>query len=398
MEYQQRKNKRKYRVHPLWQQRSVCGAHNTLIREMVMHDPAMFRNYLRMSTSTYENLLLKVGHKLQSCPTRTDVITPSEKLIVTLRYLATGESFTSLSRQFRMGIKTIQIFIPETLKALWTTLQPEVLVLPTTPDAWMTLINNFNEKWQFPNCYGAMDGKHVLMQGQPGTGSDYYNYKNFHSIVLLAMCNADYVFTMVDVRGKGRQSDGGILKNSAFFKALEEDRLNLPPPTPLYPNGPNMPVVYIADAAFENDLHCLTPYKGAKSGNLSKDKNIYNYRLSRARRTIENAFGILVAMWRIFHTPIMANLTVVQLIVLATVCLHNYIIKEEKSLPLDLRHYCSANISDQIRNVTDNSALQPLSIPQSTTAKKNLARYNKNHFKEYFMGPGKVSWQDRAAF
>ncbi|XP_043483581.1 uncharacterized protein LOC122512036 [Leptopilina heterotoma] len=115
----------------------------------------------------------------------------------------------------------------------------------------METINDFKEKWQFPNCYGAMDGKHVLMQGQPDTGSDYYNYKHFHSIVLLAMCNANYMFTMVDVGGKGRQSDGGVFKNSTFFQALRENRLNIPPPMPLYADGPNMPLVFIADAAFE---------------------------------------------------------------------------------------------------------------------------------------------------
>lgn len=63
-----------------------------------------------------------------------------------------------------MGIKTIQVFIPETLLILWRTLQPEVLAFPDTVEAWNVLINDFNEKWQFPNCFGSIDGKHVLMQ------------------------------------------------------------------------------------------------------------------------------------------------------------------------------------------------------------------------------------------
>ncbi|XP_051157050.1 uncharacterized protein LOC127279021 [Leptopilina boulardi] len=77
--------KRKFRVHPLWQQRSILGAHNSLAKEMVIYDPTMLTNYIRMSVSTYEKLLLKVGSKLESCPTRKDIITPSEKLMVTLR-------------------------------------------------------------------------------------------------------------------------------------------------------------------------------------------------------------------------------------------------------------------------------------------------------------------------
>ncbi|XP_051170182.1 uncharacterized protein LOC127287352 [Leptopilina boulardi] len=364
---------------------------------MVKYDPTMLTNYIRMSVSTYEKLLLKVGSKLESYPTRKDIITPSEKLMVTLRYLTTGESYTSLSRQFRMGIKTIQVFIPQTLAAIWTTLQPEVLQFPNSPDSWNDLTNGFKEKWQFPNCYGAIDGKHVLMQGQPDTGSDYFNYKAFHSIVLLAMADANYRFLMVDVGGKGRQSDGGILKQCQFFKAVKENNLNLPPPKSLYEGGPRIPHVDIGDAAFENSLHCLTPYKGAKSGNLSIDQNVYNYRLSRARRVIENAFVILVAKWRIFRTPILIYIEVIKLIVLATICLHNFIIREEKKLPENLQKYCSANSAGQLGSLED-TALQPLVIPQTKTDQQNLARTIKNHFKEYFIGPGKVPWQNRAVF
>ena len=52
---------------------------------------------------------------------------------------------------------------------------------------------------------------------------------------------------------------------------------------------------------------------------------ILNYRLSRARRFIENMFGILVARWRLYHTPIIASVENVESYVLATLALHNYI-------------------------------------------------------------------------
>lgn len=165
----------------------------------------------------------------------------------------------------------------------------------------------------------------------------------------------------------------------------------------MYPRGPKMPLVYIGDAAFELDHNCLTPYPGAKSGNLSKDKNIFNYRLSRARRTIENAFGILVALWRIFRTPIKASLNVIKLIVLATVCLHNMIMKEEKNLPQDKRHYCPDNLIDQLGN-SENNAFQSLSISSSQKRQKHFAKSVRDHFKDYFMGPGKVPWQEKAVF
>ena len=66
----------------------------------------------------------------------------------------------------------------------------------------------------------------------------------------------------------------------------------------------------------------IKPFPGKR---LSEPQKEYNYRLSRARRTIENAFGILASKWRIFRTPIKANVDLVENITKAAVCLHNYL-------------------------------------------------------------------------
>ena len=51
----------------------------------------------------------------------------------------------------------------------------------------------FKEKWNFPHCVAAIDGKHVRIQAHPHRGSEFVNYKKYHSVVLLALADADTV-------------------------------------------------------------------------------------------------------------------------------------------------------------------------------------------------------------
>lgn len=148
-----------------------------------------------------------------------------------------------------------------------------------------------------PNCFGAIDGKHILLRCPPNSESLYFNYKKQFSLVLMAISDHLYRFTLVDIGTYGGNSDGGIFESSHIGKNLNNKRLNLPTSFAYLPGSSiSMPGFFIADAAFPLCIQIMKPYSGK---NLPEKQKIYNYRLSRARRTVESAFGIFANRWRV---------------------------------------------------------------------------------------------------
>jgi len=68
-------------------------------------------------------------------------------------------------------------------------------------------------KWQFPNCLEAIDRRHMRVQAFPNSGSAFYNYKQFFSMILLATCDAAYKFTWIDI---GQYGEYIYLPSSIF--------------------------------------------------------------------------------------------------------------------------------------------------------------------------------------
>ena len=116
----------------------------------------------------------------------------------------------------------------------------------------------------------------------------------------MAVVGREYQFLFADVDMNGRNSDGGNWSQSPMKKALENGTLNLPKPKSLSADSSDIPYVCVGVDAFPLTTYMMNPYP---QKDLSPDKRIFNYRLSRARRISENAFGILANRWRVFRKP-----------------------------------------------------------------------------------------------
>jgi hypothetical protein len=145
-----------------------------------------------------------------------------------------------------------------------------------------------------PNCVGSLDGNHIRIKAPPKSGSSFYNYKGFFSIVLFATADADGIFQTIDVGEYGQNNDGRALRESSFGQALTRDGLELPEPIPLpgEEDGANFPYYFVADEAFPLMENLMKPYPRRQ---LTNAKRIYNYRTSRGRKPTECAFGMLVS-------------------------------------------------------------------------------------------------------
>lgn len=236
--------------------------------------------------------------------------------------MATGNSFKTMGFEFRIGFSTVGRIVKECCQAIWETLPPIYMPHPDQKH-WKQIARQFEEKWQFPNCIGALDGKHFPIQCPNNAGTAYFNYKGTHSIVLLALVDANYKFTWIDVGNYGRNSDGGIFEKSLLGQWSANNRIDFPRDEPLTPTGQICPFVMVGDEAFPLKSYLMRPFsRNNLTGEAEKN---FNYRLSRARRVVENAFGILAARWRIFRKPIEANPEVADKMILAACCLHNFL-------------------------------------------------------------------------
>ena len=241
----------------------------------------------------------------------------------------------------------------------------------------MQIALEFEKKSNFPMCLGAIDGKHIRIENFPKAGSMNFNYKKYYSILLLAIADADYKFLFVDIGGYGKDCDSSIFENTEFWRRLMSNDLSIPDPKPITPDTTiKVPYVFIGDNAFAMNEHILKEFS---NHNLSIKQRVFNYRLHRARRYVECAFGILSNKWRIFHRPLNVSKTFSKNILKACVILHNIVRTTDGYRTEELL-------------ISSNSQFQKL--PAKTQSTNKTGHGIRTSFPNYFVSSrGQLPWQ-----
>ena len=148
----------------------------------------------RMDVTDLENILAKISD-IASPKERLGVTNPvqaGERLALTLRFLATGETFQSLSFQYRISLNAVSYIVKGCCKAIVERMASNFIKVPSMEAESLDIFKRFEEKRNFPHALGAIDDKHVRNQKPKNGGSFYYNYKHTHSIILMAIAGPEY--------------------------------------------------------------------------------------------------------------------------------------------------------------------------------------------------------------
>ncbi|KAH8035754.1 hypothetical protein HPB51_008121 [Rhipicephalus microplus] len=223
-----------------------------------------------MRPALFDVLLSFVALDLTKIHVSRETLKPGERLAITLSYLASGQDIRSVALAYRVDITKR---IHETCEAIWEMLKDHVM-------------------------------------------------KGTFSIVLMAVVDSDCKYVLVHVGAEGRQSDGGIFKESSFGRDLSKGCLDIPAVGSLPGTSTSVPYAFVRDEAFQLRKDFMRPYPAKR---LNDTKRIFNYRLSQARRCAENAFGITAARWRILLRTMNLHPSHVDFVVKATCVLHNFL-------------------------------------------------------------------------
>lgn len=145
----------------------------------------------------------------------------------------------------------------------------------------------------------------------------------------MACCDADGLITMIEPGFAGPNSDGGIFKTSAMNYWIIHGGFNILLPSPLCYDEKHTPFPYyfVGDEAFPLSRNLLRPYS---SRTLDNVKRIFNYRLSRGRKSIECVFGMAAEKFAVLNGPIRCrDPTTVNNIIKSACILHNFVRKRE---------------------------------------------------------------------
>nr|XP_054756748.1 uncharacterized protein LOC129262749 [Lytechinus pictus] len=205
-------------------------------------------SHFRMSRTTFEFLSTQLRPFIRKTDTHMRMaIGVDQRVGIALWRLATNVEYRTIAQLFGVGIATVCVIVHEVCKAIREALQDTMVRIPRG-DAAIEVVREFEVKWGFPQCFGAVDGSHIPIISPKEYRADYYNRKGFHSMVLQGLVDHRYRFMNVNFGYPGSVHDARVFSNSSLYRLGNNGALC--PPIQREINGTQVPVVILGDSAY----------------------------------------------------------------------------------------------------------------------------------------------------
>lgn len=308
-----------------------------------------FKDNFRVEYDTFLKVVKLIGPYLEKKNTKLrDAIPVHKRIACALYTLGSSSELRTISNLFGIGISTTRLILHEFSNALVNLYFNSFVKFPISNEEIKTTIDDFYIKCGYPMCLGAVDGTHVSVQPPAGCETDYFNYKKFHSIIMLGVVNSSLKFTYINVGAPGRCNDASVFSQSGLAELITHECYA---GHFMIVNNIRIQSHLIADSAFGLSRTLLKPYP--QRPNIPNAQKVFNYRLSRCRGSVERAFGLLKNRFRSLHKKMEYNLDLTTTMIQAAVVLHNICIEDN-------------DIGDSDWDITQPTYKKPSSNRQST--------------------------------
>ena len=228
---------------------------NTGWWEMVWseYSDARFKETLRISRGTFLYILDQIKPQLTRECLSEIPHSPEFRLAICLYRLSRGDYYFTIAEMTGIGEATVCVIVIEVCAAIVQVMwNSEVFSLfPNTEDEYKDSMVAMEEQWQFPCCFGAIDGCHIPIKCPPGgqeSQKEHHNFKGFYSIVLMAIIDANFQFIWASCGFTGNNHDSTIFQATNLYENITSD--NMIPKIAKDVGGVNVPPLILGDGDF----------------------------------------------------------------------------------------------------------------------------------------------------
>lgn len=248
-------------------------------------------------------------------------VEPQRALACTLYWLASGCFLRVAGDAWGLHASTVLVHVRACVAALDAALC-HLVSFPTDPDSLRDTFAGFETISTLPLVAAAVDGCLLPLARPFGAyGFRYHCYKKFYALTLLATCNAALEFTFIDARQPGCVGDAAAFNNSKLFKEIDAGLFSRPSLLRRLPSGAVIGPYIVADSAFALHPNVMKCFDEPAYGT---PEFLFNYAVIRARRVIENAFGMLQARWQVLRRAYTRKPDWHESVIIVCCLLHNF--------------------------------------------------------------------------